>query len=476
MEEEDQDELLQVTDDDSISDVDDNCLPSENLEDENPRYKSIYVKHSKLEFILTKVALIFSSSCILILLPPYLDSVNVKSDAYNLIAVTATLTVVLLIGIIFCGNFLFKKYKDVRMCTLPMGFSKIFLLSAIYCTSGFIIIYASDRKRVLCHLQDPIKGIILVFSLLYYFMFCKKLMGLQRIFSATTIIVGLFIALDYYLCDEFRCRGFERVHVSDDTGNWSWKVHTTWLVIYILGLALFAGYFSLLDHYILNCEENVPISINISNTFLSTVSRSVSYAQNETNLYSVPNIEATNVTKRKSSVHVSLWIHIFGVFFVIIMFWVDLIPFIGKGSTSGFLQLMLNGIYCHFKPEIAEEKLTECGNVFVFSWLFLGSYVLFSITSIKFLMMCQSAVYTVATICMSLPLVGIWWSLFSLVLLENGGSIMVWAPSLSGELICSLLGLPIVLLGIFLLGKFHFRAYHWFSLASIQATSPRQFA
>lgn len=33
----------------------------------------------------------------------------------------------------------------------------------------------------------------------------------------------------------------------------------------------------------------------------------------------------------------------------------------------------------------------------------------------------------------------------------------MWAPSISGELICSLLGLPIVLLGVGLLYKSHFK-------------------
>lgn len=82
-------------------------------------------------------------------------------------------------------------------------------------------------------------------------------MGLQRIFSATTIIVGLFIAVDYGLCDEFRCRGYERVHVSDDTGNWPWKTHSTWIIVYVFGLALFSGFYTLLERYLLVTENIV---------------------------------------------------------------------------------------------------------------------------------------------------------------------------------------------------------------------------
>lgn len=82
-------------------------------------------------------------------------------------------------------------------------------------------------------------------------------MGLQRIFSATTIIVGLFIAVDYGLCDEFRCRGFEREKVSDDVGPWNWQTHAFWTTMYIAGLALFAAYFSLLDRHVLSNNEMV---------------------------------------------------------------------------------------------------------------------------------------------------------------------------------------------------------------------------
>ena len=47
-------------------------------------------------------------------------------------------------------------------------------ISTLYALSGILITLSLDRNRVLCHLQDPIKGITLVFSLVYYFFFCQK--------------------------------------------------------------------------------------------------------------------------------------------------------------------------------------------------------------------------------------------------------------------------------------------------------------
>lgn len=72
-------------------------------------------------------------------------------------------------------------------------------------------------------------------------------MGLQRIFSCTTIIVGLFISVDYGLCDEFRCRGYERETRAEDAGDWTSKTHIIWSGVYILGLAFYAAYFTIME-------------------------------------------------------------------------------------------------------------------------------------------------------------------------------------------------------------------------------------
>lgn len=280
MEEDDHDELLQCTDDESLSEAEDQCLPIDKPE-ENYRHTLTYFNHTKLEFLTTKVTLIFSTTVMLILLPLYLEAINVKGNAYSMIFTNTSISTLLFIITMLIAKVFCEKYKNIKICSFPVKLSKLLQLSGVYFLSAFMVIYALDRKRVICHLQDPIKGIVLVFSLLYYFFFCRKckhiivvyttlsinffknmilVMGLQRIFSATTIIVGLFIAVDYGLCDEFRCRGYEREKVSDDTGSWSWQIHAVWTSVYIFGLALFAAYFSLLDRYVLTSNEMVRMS------------------------------------------------------------------------------------------------------------------------------------------------------------------------------------------------------------------------
>ncbi|GJQ67302.1 hypothetical protein Trydic_g8202 [Trypoxylus dichotomus] len=249
---EDEDELLhsgQCTDEESLSESEDQCLPPDKPEEIQTVYH-IFVEHTKLEFFAVKFLLVLSSTAIVILLPLYLESMNKSSDAYSMIYINSSfLFFVLLVAIIFAKQCC-TKFKNVNVLKPPVAWLRLFLLSLIYVASGFMIIYAVDRKRVMCHLQDPIKGVILVFSLVNYFFFCKRMMGLQRIFSTTTIIVGLFISVDYGLCDEFRCRGNEREHRSDDAGAWTWQTHSIWAAVYITGLFLFATFFTLLDRFL----------------------------------------------------------------------------------------------------------------------------------------------------------------------------------------------------------------------------------
>lgn len=76
-------------------------------------------------------------------------------------------------------------------------------------------------------------------------------MGLQRIFSATTAVVGLFISVDYGLCDEFRCRGtdltdkfFQNSSAADAS---EWKRGAVWALLYIAGIALWSLHVALLE-------------------------------------------------------------------------------------------------------------------------------------------------------------------------------------------------------------------------------------
>lgn len=173
---EDEDELLhsgQCTDEESLSESEDQCLPPDKPE-EIQTLHHIYVEHSKIEFFTIKFLLILSSTAIVILLPLYLESINKSSDAYSMIYINSSfIFVVLFVALIMAKQFC-AKFKTVNVLKPPVSWIRLFLLSSLYVGSAFMIVYAVDRKRVMCHLQDPIKGVILVFSLINYFFFCKR--------------------------------------------------------------------------------------------------------------------------------------------------------------------------------------------------------------------------------------------------------------------------------------------------------------
>nr|CAD7575420.1 unnamed protein product [Timema californicum] len=100
-------------------------------------------------------------------------------------------------------------------------------------------------------------------------------MGLQKIFCSTTIIVGLFISVDYGLCDEFRCRGYEREHKSEDAGKWSWQAHSVWTLTYIFGLALWSLHYTLLEGQIVSHARDLESLINDGGSCKPGITRSL---------------------------------------------------------------------------------------------------------------------------------------------------------------------------------------------------------
>lgn len=76
------------------------------------------------------------------------------------------------------------------------------------------------------------------------------------------------------------------------------------------------------------------------------------------------------------------------------------------------------GLICHFKSG------NLCANVSSHGWTFLFAYIVFAISILNFLSLCESAVFTVATATVSLPLSGIWWSIYRMDIGLHGGKYM----------------------------------------------------
>lgn len=99
----------------------------------------------------------------------------------------------------------------------------------------------------------------------------------------------------------------------------------------------------------------------------------------------------------------------------------------------------------------------NCGRTQIYGVILLGVYLLFAACLINFLIISESAVFTVCVVTGALPLIGVFWSLFEVSFDESDQTVgLIWSPEVSGELICSLLGCPIVFLGIGLLCRANF--------------------
>lgn len=176
MDEDDHEELLTVTDEEEslYSETEDQCLPDNSRLDANKQVFQTYENHTKLEFYIVKFILLLSSTFMIIFLPLYTETMNIKGDAYMMILSINIVTVLLLLSILCSASYLCHSYKHLQFFKPPMGWGKLIEISLTCGLSGFMIIYALDKKRVVCHIQDPVKGVVLIFALLYYFFFCRR--------------------------------------------------------------------------------------------------------------------------------------------------------------------------------------------------------------------------------------------------------------------------------------------------------------
>lgn len=103
------------------------------------------------------------------------------------------------------------------------------------------------------------------------------------------------------------------------------------------------------------------------------------------------------------------------------------------------------------------DSTGNCGRTQIYGVILVVVYLLFAGCLINFLIISESAVFTVCVVTGALPLIGVFWSLFEVSFDDADQTVgLIWSPEVSGELICSLLGCPIVFLGIGLLCRANF--------------------
>jgi hypothetical protein len=169
--EEREDLLIRASNDNELTDNEDSL---DNTKGSVHHENKTHLFCDKVQFICIGLLLCFSSSALIILLPLYLEVVDFHGDAYTAIIFTCCATT---LGLFVVSCVAGKLGNGVRASLMPpFAFSSVLRTGVIYGISCFLVIYSHERKKVICHLQDPIKGIVLIFSLVYYFFFCRKSM------------------------------------------------------------------------------------------------------------------------------------------------------------------------------------------------------------------------------------------------------------------------------------------------------------
>ncbi|XP_059619869.1 uncharacterized protein LOC132263882 [Phlebotomus argentipes] len=534
--------------------------------------------HSNLKLFGYGSGLLLSTFALIILLPLYYEQLALNGERFNITG--AILFVSFLVMMVFVSVSII--FGSINKWKVPLYRSPIPLKRLLPIVLSFgvsvILFTVSCYHRVPCHLQDPLKGGALVFSLIFYFFFCRKVMGLQRIFSATTAVVGLFISVDYGLCDEFRCRGSDLTVTPGDepTASAGWQGRAVWTLFYVIAIFVWAFHVVLLEGYVVSVPKNGKpnVASTTQTHLLRTVSRIV--ANSEPLLTSTP-IKKPPSRQRVHPLHLIVWIHVLSFVFIVTFGWIDIFPATGRiKSFSRHLSDTENTLLCHLniynrvpdvrsnqedvdflsnlvpdspqynqtvqklrRPRSADAtaipsqdrvKLNEprgheidpgdfhkifhvptpkhvvaginhtahkinterhwhkgksvpvkkrhhekgrngtnvrspnivleleisgdCGRCQLYSLLLVGVYIMFTVCFVNFLSVAESAVFTVTVVTATLPLVGIFWSVFK-ISKTSTMALLIWSPEISGEFICSLLGTPIVFLGLGLL----FRAY-----------------
>ncbi|XP_063709059.1 uncharacterized protein LOC134837606 [Culicoides brevitarsis] len=328
---------------------------------------------TKVKLIMLGVGLLLliSTFILLFLHPLYMKQLELggsdKFNAFGSLFFISTIVTALLVCATATCNWLFK--WKLRTFQLPIPAKGLCIISTCCGLAGTFCAIGS-YKRVPCHLQDPLKGAALVYSLVFYFFFCRKVMGLQRIFSATTAVVGLFISVDYGLCDEFRCRGKDIV-TADTKVTTGWQDRAVWTLMYVIGIALWTLHLSLLEGYVVTLPGSIMQNLPPIN-LLSTVSRIVS--RNEPLLQEPEPAKPVKKFKPKA-LHLCTWIHVISFAYVLLLGWIDVIPRSEQthrntkappsfwSSTGSTLLCHVNLLPVQYDPRLHQQTLDYLSNM-----------------------------------------------------------------------------------------------------------------
>jgi hypothetical protein len=134
-----------------------------------------------------------------------------------------------------------------------------------------------------------------------------------------------------------------------------------------------------------------------------------------------------------------LWFHITSWAFIASLFWTEFIPGFGIGKNGDSAPHFLSVVWSSF------DKCFHDGC----SWWLITALFVFSQSFTYVILLTQSSMMAICISCFGFPIIGVWWSIFQV----NPHNMFVWMPVYTGELVCSLLGFPLILAGTLYLFK-----------------------
>ncbi|XP_050735560.1 uncharacterized protein LOC127008065 isoform X2 [Eriocheir sinensis] len=385
-------------------------------------------------------ALVVVAAALVIMLPVYLESINIAGDAYSGLLFFSLFTAA---PIVLCVQVRYSYFCQLGRLGPPSP-ARVFRLGAAHGLATLMAVYALDRRRVVCHAQEPLMGLVVMYMIIIYFFYRGPELSSAKMFSLCGVLSGLFLAVDFQLNNKFRCRGAERGSEGTMEGyEWGMEAHSLWTIVYAVALFLFTLAWLLLEREVLSKK-----GIDPGRHLITTVSGVAGGGGEDTEALVVVTgsggggggggglvlVPPPSLPNAKWELYM-VWFTLASLATTLALLWTDFFTTLGKaGSPSEFVHLAAGAWRCHF------HWGGECGPTALYGWSMAALHVMFLGLLGKVMAATQSMVFALATTALALPIQAIWWSLFTM-----GGPLgMVWQPQVTGELVFSLLGAPVM--------------------------------
>ncbi|XP_041378008.1 uncharacterized protein LOC121390290 [Gigantopelta aegis] len=300
---------------------------------------------------------------------------------------------ILLVGVGFIFPFVFGLLIMIMRCTLIpslslkpcAGWRVLLLVGFLVTMNGIMVVFASDSSRTPPYLQAILQTTIIPYTVVCRYLILRKGISLRRLVCTIVVLVGLFITTEPQIWGLDGSGG-------SSSGSISAINRVVWPMIFALGF-LPVGIFGVI------CERELQKEQSGSLTFI-------------------------------------FWTQIYQFITIVLMFWVDFIPWFGMASNpSEFLDRLKSGLGCMFSSG------TECYGLAGKIWVFVIGYCLGNLFQMLLIEYAEGAVYAVVVQSIVTPVATIFWTLFKYTAADDH---FFWMPEFNITTGFTMAGLVII--------------------------------